>query len=329
VPAPLAILISSAGRRVELLGCFRRAGAELGVPVRLFAADCHPELSAACCRADQAFAVPRCGEPDFVPSLLEICARHQPALIIPTIDPELEILSAASSQFLEAGALVAVSSPEVVRIARSKTETFQFLRSIGVPTPRTILAAEAGPELPSWKFPALLKPVAGSSSIGVRRVASAGEFQAASETHATHVLQEIWEGREYTVNLYFDSTQLRCAIPHWRIETRGGEVAKAMTERVPALAPIAERLGQALAGRAFGALCFQAVVSSRGEPAVFDLNARFGGGYPLSDQAGAKFARWLLEHALGRPSTAQDQWEEGIVMTRYDASIFSKRGEPA
>jgi carbamoyl-phosphate synthase large subunit len=42
----------------------------------------------------------------------------------------------------------------------------------------------------------------------------------------------------------------------------------------------------------------------------------------LAHHAGATFAKWLLEEASGRPSSAHDNWREGVVMLRYDAAVF-------
>jgi len=55
---------------------------------------------------------------------------------------------------------------------------------------------------------------------------------------------------------------------------------------------------------------------------VFEINARFGGGYPLADHAGASFARWLLEERLNLPSTAGNKWTAGVAMLRFDAELF-------
>jgi carbamoyl-phosphate synthase large subunit len=171
------------------------------------------------------------------------------------------------------------------------------------------------------RFPVILKPLDGSSSIGTEIVNDFDQLHY-SDTRPPSVAQEYWGGREYTVNLFFDRTQLRCAIPHQRIEIRGGEVAKAVTERLPALLTLAERLGRSLGGRAFGALCFQAIIKADGSIAIFELNARFGGGYPLADHAGATFAEWLVELALGRECSAHARWKPNVLMLRYDASIF-------
>ena len=57
--------------------------------------------------------------------------------------------------------------------------------------------------------------------------------------------------------------------------------------------------------------------------AVIEVNARFGGGFPLAREAGADFPRWLVEEVAGLPSTArEDGWQDGLVMLRYDAAVF-------
>lgn len=71
-----------------------------------------------------------------------------------------------------------------------------------------------------------------------------------------------------------------------------------------------------------GVLCFQAFVDRQGRASVFEINARFGGGYPLAHHAGATMARWLLEERLGLPCSAHNAWREGVAMLRYDAAVF-------
>lgn len=71
-----------------------------------------------------------------------------------------------------------------------------------------------------------------------------------------------------------------------------------------------------------GALCFQAIADVTRGLQVIELNARFGGGYPLADRAGARFAQWLLEEVAGLPVSANDDWRDGVLMLRYDQALF-------
>lgn len=318
----VTILISSAGRRVELIGCLRKAATALGFTARIVAIDTQPQLSPACQMADLSIAVPRCTDATFVPKLLEICRGENVSLVVPTIDTELAPLAEARARFEESGVRVAVSSPRVISLARDKLASANFFRKLGLNTLRTASMQEVLAEPLSWKFPLIIKPIAGSSSDGFRVLPSVEALRSTGIDPAGYIVQDYQAGNEYTVNLFFDQTRMACAIPHHRLETRGGEVTKAVTARRPDLAAAAEKIGEALGGEAFGPLCFQAIVSDAGELAVIELNARFGGGYPLADFAGATFAKWLLEIVLGIPCSSSDSWTAGLTMLRYDSSLF-------
>ena len=68
--------------------------------------------------------------------------------------------------------------------------------------------------------------------------------------------------------------------------------------------------------------CFQVIFDAARGPQIIEINARFGGGYPLADRAGGTFARWLLEECADLPSSAHNEWREGVTMLRYDAAVF-------
>lgn len=312
----LTILLSSAGRRTELLQCFRNDARDLGLDLRVLAVDLQPEYSAACQVSDARFAVPECGSPDFIPRMLELCQRERVSLLVPTIDPELEVFAENASLFSAIGTRVVVSDSATVRLARNKMLTAEFLKRIGVPSPQTRLVADAQ----NLRYPAILKPIGGSSSIGVEIIKDAEQLR--NGPQGEYVVQELWKGREFTVNFFIDETgALRSIVPHWRKETRAGEVSKGITWREPLLIALCRQIAAALPG-ARGPLCFQAIMTPEGEAAVFEINARFGGGYPLAHAAGAKFSKWLLEEAAGLPSTAHDMWTDRLMMLRYDAATF-------
>lgn len=317
----IRMMISSAGRRVGLLNSFRDAAAHLGISLEILACDQNVELSSACHEADRRFAVPPANDPTYADVLHDICRSHNVALLVPTIDPELQPLADARDRFAETGTCVAVSGPELISMARDKLETARFLAAHGIASPRTATPDGVITDAGSWNWPLLAKPRHGSSGRLVQQVASVDDVKHLPADEP-FIVQELLKGREHTINMYFDlKGKLHCAVPHERLQIRSGEVEKGVTCRHPALEEIARRIGEALPGPR-GALCFQAMVDDNGSASVFEINARFGGGYPLADRSGAHFARWLLEETAGLPPSMHNDWQEGMLMLRYDAALF-------
>ena len=118
-------------------------------------------------------------------------------------------------------------------------------------------------------------------------------------------------------------------MPHRRIETRGGEVSKGVTERSRQLTALAAEFARHLPD-AWGPLCYQAFVDGD-VIRIIEINARFGGGYPLTHHAGAHFVRWLIDDCLGRelPEPDSVRWQEGVAMTRWDDAVFCNAREMA
>jgi carbamoyl-phosphate synthase large subunit len=323
---PVTVLISSAGRRVELLRGFRRALEAVGAaPGRVLATDCS-WYSSAFHDADEAFLVPRLGDPEFVPRLLELCVKHRVDLIVPTIDTEMPVWVAHRDQFDEIGTTIALSHADVVAIAADKQRTHDWLMTQGFPTVDQTTPAEALADPDAWPFPLMAKPRYGSAGLGVGLVRDAEELAlVARRGHELGeiVVQRVAPGVEHTIDVLVDRAgRCVCAVPRRRIEVRAGEVSKGVTVRSAALEDLAARLCEALPG-AYGALNVQVFADDAGRLAVIEINARYGGGFPLSLEAGADFPRWMLEELLGAPSTASpDGWRAGLVMLRYDAAVF-------
>lgn len=318
---PFNILLTSAGRRVSLARLLRDDAAALGFEPRLIVAEMKPELSAAAAMADARHVVPAATHPDYAPALLELCRREQVRLLIPTIDTELNALAAHRAAFEAAGVLVNVSGPAAIDIARNKAETARLLSQAGVDTPRTAWPHEVMAAPVDWNWPLIFKPNGGSSSVGLRRVGGVDDLAEALAAFPDGIVQELIQGPEYTVNMFVDANGVcRAAVPHLRRELRGGEVSKGITVRRQDLTDAAHAIAAALPG-AFGALCFQAFATERG-PVVFEINARFGGGFPLAHQSGARFTRWLIQMAAGLPVEASDDWTDGVTMLRYDDAVF-------
>lgn len=318
----LNILLSSAGRRVELLQLFRTAAADLAVELTIVAADAAPSMSAACQFADRFEAVPQISDPGYADALMDVCAKHEIALAVPLIDPDVTAWSLLESRArTELGVRVAVSAPDTVAICGDKRRTAEVLADGGLPVPHTWSGEDFDPGESGIRWPLICRPASGSSSVGVRTMNSIEEVRL-NPPAESDVVQEKLEGREITVNAFYRRDgQVLYAIPHERIVIRSGEVSKGVTIRHPAVADAAARMAELLPSL-WGPICFQAIVQSDGSLCIFEINARFGGGYPLAHATGARGPHYLLLDALGRPLRPIENYATGLIMLRYDQSVF-------
>jgi carbamoyl-phosphate synthase large subunit len=104
------ILVSSAGRRVELISLLREDAKRLGLHPRIIATDTNAMLAPACLAADVSYDVPPAKDKSFVASLGDICRKERVRLLIPTIDLELRPLARERAALVERNVLVNISS---------------------------------------------------------------------------------------------------------------------------------------------------------------------------------------------------------------------------
>ena len=321
------ILVSSAGRRVTLVQHFKTALLELGIRGQVWAADL-TSLSSAWHAADRGAPAPRFATGRFIDEMLQLCKREKIQLLVPTIDTELPLYSAAKKQFAAIGTTVAVSSPKAIDICEDKRQTHQWLAELGLPVPRQASIQTVLNEPGSWPLPLIVKPARGSSSVNMRRIKNIADLTNIPYPEVM-VAESIATGDEYTIDVYIDKTgQPRCAVPRKRLETRSGEVSKGMTVREPKIQHLAEQVASSLHD-GFGCINVQIFFDRDQDTArIIEINPRFGGGYPLSHRAGAVFTQWLIEDCMDLPlSIEPDVWRDGVIMLRYDEAVFIDKSD--
>jgi carbamoyl-phosphate synthase large subunit len=310
-------LVSSAGRRGHLISILRQV-AELSGHGSVNAVDASP-LSAAGLLADKFEVVPRADDPAFVDHVLDVCDRYSIRHIIPTIDPELPVYASARSRFEERGRQVWVSSPDVVTLGRDKWLFHKWLAQHGFLSPTT--AEVRSLSAPAFAGPVVAKPRGGSASIGLFRGRIVGEL-ALDELTDDYIVQTLMPGYEVTIDFAVDrSGHLLGISARRRLEVRAGEVSKAVTIEHKLVRSEVERFASLLPG-AFGVLNVQVLVDdAAGTVCFLELNPRFGGGYPLSWEAGARFPL-ALANPDGDPAVTDGR--PGLVMLRYDQAVFEE-----
>ena len=321
------ILISSGGRRIGLLQCFKDSLRRRGQQAEVSMTDAGMTAPLAFV-ADRAHRVPRVGDPGYLAAVKKICTETSIRLLVPTIDTELPIYAPASAALCSIGTTVSISGPEAVSICGDKIATHEWLMANGFPTVQQ--TTPEGAISAGWRLPLIAKPRNGSASLGVRKIETPLELRALAErsgnaadpTNDMTIVQEIAQGREFTINVYVNRAgRCICAVPHWRMEIRGGEVSKGITVKDASLIALARSIAESLPG-AWGPLNIQCFRSAAGAVKVIEINARFGGGYPLAHYAGARFTDWLLDEIAGSTPPEFDNWTDDLAMLRYDEAIY-------
>lgn len=308
------ILITSAGRRVRLVQNFQAALKEHAPGGKVFATDLRPERSSACQLSDGWFKTERVTETSYCDTLLQLCLANRISLVVPTIDTELTILARAKTRFEAAGVRVAVSSEKLCETFYLKSSTEAFFHAHGFDSPAMVRA------LQSAAYPLFAKHDNSSCSVGAMVVHT---FEEAQRLHiqGNYVFQEYIRGDEYTVDLFMDRHgNPLCIVPRQRLEVRAGEVSKALTVRDPEIIDAVRVLAGKLEG-AYGCITVQ-LFKTEARIVFIEINPRFGGGYPLSWQSGADFARMLMRDSAGMQQTYTEAWRDGALMLRYDAEVI-------
>lgn len=313
------ILFTSAGKRIALIRDFKKALIELNLSGKIIVADRQKNIPTAFI-ADCYEAVPPVNSDRYISSLQEICQKHRIKLIVPLIDSELYILSRHQQLFDDMGVMVLVSSPQTNEICFDKRNTYTFFKSFNIATPE-ILNLETILSQPITNYPLLIKPANGSCSVGVTKINNQQELVFFYDYIPNSIIQEFVVGQEFTNDVLVDRQgKVRCVVPRLRMETRAGEVCKGMTVKNREIMAATQKVVEALPG-AFGCITVQCFLLPNLDIKFIEINPRFGGGIPLSIQAGADFPRWIIEMSLDRPITMRE-WQDGVVMLRYDDSVF-------
>ncbi|MDE5616613.1 MAG: ATP-grasp domain-containing protein [Clostridia bacterium] len=314
------VLILSAGRRVELVNCFKAARDRLNINGKVFTADIST-TAPALYFADGYFIIPRISADDYIDKLIEVCRDNKISLVVPTIDTELEILSYNKQRIQsESGAIVCVSDFESVSVCCDKLKSAKFFEEHGFGYPRVIGEKEI--KAGEFTYPLFIKPRDGSSSINAFKIENRKELEFFSEYVKNPIIQEFVSGKEYTVDCFSDfDGKIISVVPRLRIATRSGEVLKGRTEKNAVIVEDVKRLLQAFGF--IGQTTVQCFLCEDGTVKYIEINPRFGGGAPMSIMSGADSCERLYRLLLGETLEYFDGYKEA-TFSRFDGSIEVK-----
>lgn len=313
------ILITSAGQRVSLVKAFKKELRKLYPGNKVLAIDMCPELSAACQVADACFRVQKVTDPEYIDELLTLCRNQDIKMVVPTIDTELLVLAQHKALFSKEGIHVIISELPFIEQCRDKRKINLFFQERDMAVPATI-----DKQHPS--FPLFIKPYNGSLSADTYIINTEADLREHHLNNDRLLFMEYLDKQdhdEYTVDMYYNRTgHVKCIVPRKRILVRAGEINKGITSKNGILIYLREKLAH-IEGAA-GCLTAQFFLNKNtGKVTAIEINARFGGGYPLSYHAGANYPLWLIEEYFkGQEISYTEDWEDQLLMLRYDDEVI-------
>lgn len=312
-----SILILSAGRRVGLVRLFQQVAATR--KLRVITADMNPKMSSACYVSSKSYPLPHVLSTEYAEALRHLCKMESVRLVIPTLDTELPVLSMLRDQMVGDGCNVIVSDSSFVSICADKRQTATWFTTKGLESPR-IYNSDA------LQYPLIVKPFDGSLSKGIHIANSKESLSSTIFAEPKNIFCEYLDPAnhdEFTCDAYYTASgELRCVVPRLRIEVRGGEIAKGRTERNEIVSMFVEKLSRLKGAR--GCLTFQIMRNrTNGLLKLIEVNARFGGGYPLTAASGAHYHEMLIsEYIENQKLEFFNNWKDGLTMLRYDDAII-------
>lgn len=313
------ILITSAGKRVALTRYFKETLSRFYPEAKVFTTDLNPQMAPAGYVSDGCFQVPRVTDEDYPATLRRICEENGVGMVIATIDTELLLLADLKADFARRGIHVMVSDRAFVEVCRDKRHTGAFFERHGIRVPK-----EVDKYHPT--FPLFAKPYDGSLSANLHYIKTADELTPDILADPKLLFMEYIDKKvykEYTVDMYFGRDhRVKCIVPRDRIEIRAGEINKGRVVKNEILTFLKEKMGRVEG--CVGCICVQLFFNPETKDMVgIEINPRFGGGYPLSYMAGGNFPELLIrEYFMDEPVDYAEQWQDGMLMLRYDDAIF-------
>jgi carbamoyl-phosphate synthase large subunit len=313
------VLILSAGRRVSLYKFFNKELNNINFKYKVFCGDSNIKYSAAANFSKNHIKLKPIKDKKFIENLKFLCIKYNVRLVIPTTDLELIKLSNNQNEFRKKNIELLISKNDFIKQTNNKLFTEIVFKTIGLRYPKIYS------NINKIKFPAYAKPVQGSSSKNNYIIKNMYDFEYCKNKYNDLIFMKYYNSKlftEYTLDLYYDKKEtLKCLVARERIETKDGEVSKSKTNK-----KLSKLLWNkfSLLKNARGPITAQIFVNNKNNEVIaIEINARFGGGYPLSYYAGANYVKYILKEYIQNKQVFKNMsWKNNLLMLRYDDEII-------
>ena len=296
------ILLTSVGRRAYIIDYLRDIYKDLGLIGNIVATNSDMNTTAMSV-ADKAFESPLIYDEEYIPFLLKICKNEKIDILISLFDIDLMILAKNKSRLEALGVKVIVSNEDIINICNDKFEMLKYLEKINLPVPETYLDLDKALEYADFhKKTYILKPRWGMGSLSIFEVENKKElevlyekakrsiqksylrFESNADMNRAILIQEKIKGDEFGLDIFNDLKGENLSVTVKRkYAMRSGETDIAEVTENSELKAVGKKIAKSLSH--IGNLDMDILLSD-GKAYIIDMNARFGGGYPFTHNAG-------------------------------------------
>ncbi len=325
------ILLTSVGRRIYIVEYFKAALKGIGE-----IHSSNSSYSTAMKISDGYFISPLIYEDDYIDSIITYCRAHEINAVISLFDIDLLVLAQNKKRFEEYNIKLILAPEESVLICNDKWKTFQFLRNLGIDTPKTYLSVENAIEAlkrNEVQYPLIIKPRWGMASMGIYKVDDIDELyilykKSKKEVFDSHlkyessltkddsiIIQEFLSGNEYGLDVINDlHGNFVKTFAKWKITMRAGETDIGQTVESTQFSMLSHTLSKEI--RQLGILSVDCIVHNN-IPYVIEMNCRISGHYPLSHLAGVDYPGQVVSWLNGEGTIdSKLEFTVGLTITK-------------
>ncbi|GAA2523929.1 ATP-grasp domain-containing protein [Streptomyces longisporus] len=241
----------------------------------------------------------RADDPRYGEHLLALCRELKPHGMIPIVEHELPALIPLQEDLARLGVRTWLPGLETARAAIDKALFHEVLHEHGIPVPKTFLP-ETLHQAPDG--PLVVKPRHGQGAKGIVFCDTRQQARMLCDLVADPIIQETVTGREFSADCLVDRSGRPSVVLRERLIVKGGLSMVARTfhddEAVQLVRATLAAVG------AVGPNDVQGFITdASGGPRVVitEINARFAGGFALSEAAGADLVQQTLNGLFDLP----------------------------
>ncbi len=285
------VLVTSISKKVGLIKSVKRALEKLGVPGKIYGADCSNECIAKYF-VDSFWQMPKLSEL-LIQDLIDFCVKENITAIIPTRDGELEFFAEYKDTLKTHGISVMVSNKNAILTCVDKLRFFEQTREFNFPVIQTVQNIDT---LNVKQYVVKERFGAGSSKIGLNLTYEQ------SKTYAKQlqdpIFQPFIEGKEFSLDLYIDlNSKTKGTVIRQRDVVVQGESQITTVVKKQDLEKMCSEFAQKLG--LYGHVVLQALEISDGSYHIIECNSRFGGASTLGLASGLDSFYWFFLECLG------------------------------